>query len=63
MSAVEDSCPFDPGNRAQRCISCCATIQPVPPCVAAYLGGHSRKVPANVIPLQIVPRAPGKKAA
>lgn len=63
MSAVEDSCPFDPGTRAQRCISCCAANLPVPPCVAAYLGGRSRRALANVIPLQTASRAPGKKAA
>ncbi len=63
MSAVEEACPFEPTTRAQRCVSCCGSNNPVPPCVAAYLGEAPRSAAGNVIPLRMAHTRAAKQAA
>ncbi len=44
-------CPVMP-NDGKVIDACCTTSSPVPPCVAAYLGGRARAVTENVIPIR-----------
>ncbi len=63
MSAVDEACPFDAVTRAQRCVSCCGPKNPVPPCVAAYLGEPWPRTAGSVIPLHRADTLARKKAA
>lgn len=48
MPRVENSCPFDPSTRAERCESCCERSG-LPPCAVAWL--RARVTPGNVTSL------------
>lgn len=63
MSFIEDACPFEATGRARQCQSCCGASQPVPPCVAAYLGRGRRQHGENVVPIRRADAAGARRAA
>ena len=63
MPSIEDACPFEATARARQCQSCCGASQPVPPCVAAYLGGGRHQHGGNVVPIRRAESAGARKAA
>lgn len=62
MSRYEDSCPFEPSSRANRCKSCVAASG-LPPCVAAFLSGQNTEPASNVIQLRRIEIIQPRKAA
>ncbi len=62
MSRYEDSCPFEPQARANRCQSCVATAE-LPPSAIADLTAPDLVRAPNVLPLlRVVPQEMRKAA-